>query len=320
MIGKVMSSIVPKAAAKCSSQGGTRLNKFLKSSALGKVLDVAADNPTLCQAGFSLALCCIARPITNYLVTKDKQDATYASCHSISSGLIGFFWPMVFVNPLSGAVKKVMKNPVKYLKPETIKKFYPNVGTKDILDKNGKKVATKIRVNLRGEMLRKDGTVLLRDLEPKMVYGDAEKIKFEKEHPDFYVSQGGVVRSRKVFQTEKGKIKLDKDGNKVGCPVQSDFTPITEEMEIGIKKEQNVKNFINMVPDIILAPARAALTIAMIPPILKNVFGVKKGSSNSRAAENNNSNNNVNTGSKPQFTASIINQSSPFMNFKKGGM
>lgn len=315
MIGKVTSSVLPRAVAGSASKSGSRLNRFLSSPGLAKVLDVAADNPTLCQAGFSLALCCIARPITNFIVTKDKQDATYASCHSISSGVIGFIWPMIFVNPLSGAVKRVMKNPVKYLKPETIKRFYPNVGLEDVLDQAGKKIGSKVRVNAKGEMLRKDGTVLLKELEPKMIYGEAEKALFEAEHPDLYVSNGGVVRSRKIFQTEKGKVKIDAKGNKVGCPVQGDLTPITEEMEIGIKKEQNVKNIVNMVPDIILAPPRAALTIALIPPILKNVFGVHKGGKKPQSTESTTNNNTT-----PNFKSSLINTNSPFMNFKKGGI
>ena len=313
MINKVMSSIVPKATRKCASQGGSRLNKFLSSPTLGKVLDVAADNPTLFQAGFSLALCCIARPITNFIVTKDKQDATYASCHSISSGVIGFLWPLIFVNPLAGGVKKIMKNPVKYLKPETIKKFYPNVAMEDILDKAGKKIGSKIKVNEAGEMLRKDGSVLLKELEPKVIYNEAEKVAFEKAHPDLYVSTGGVVRSRSVFQTEKGIIKLDAKGERIGCPVQSDLTPITEEMEIGIRKEQNVKNFVNMVPDILLAPPRAALTIALIPPILKNVFGVKKSDKSAKAAQ-------VANNGTTNFKANTVASTSVFANFKKGGI
>lgn len=313
-INKVVSSILPGAARRCASKGGSRLNNFLASPTLGKVLDVAADNPTLFQAGFSLGICCLARPVTNFLVTKDKQDATYASCHSISSGVIGFLWPLIFVNPLSGAVKKVMKNPAKYLKPETVKKFYPNVAMEDVLV-GGKKVGSKIKLNAKGEMLRKDGSVLLKDLEPKIVCGEAEKIAFEQAHPDLYVSKGGVVRSRSVFQTEKGVFKLDAHGNKVGCPVQSDLTPITEEMEIGVRKEQNVKTFVNMVPDILLAPPRAALTIALIPPILKNVFGVKKSDKSAKAAAPAVVNNN-----QPNFKANTAIAGSVFDSFKKGGI
>lgn len=315
MIGKVMSSIVPKAVRKAKAPKGTKLNNFLSSNSLGKVLDAAADNPTLLQAGFSLALCCVARPITNYLVTKDKQDATYASCHSISSGVIGFIWPMIFVTPLASAVKKVLKNPVKYLKPETIKKFYPNVGMEDVLDAAGKKIGSKIKVNEKGQMLRKDGSILKADIEPMMVYGEENKIKFEKANPDYYVSNGGVVRSRKIFQTEKGKIKLDKEGKKVGCPVQNDFNPITEEMEIGIKKEQNVKNFVNMVPDILLAPPRAALTIALIPPILKNVFGVHKSNKSAQPASSQ-----QNVSATTNFKSNFVSSNSTFASFKKGGI
>lgn len=279
MINKVMGSVIPKVAhraANASTAKGGRLTKFLQSEGLGKVLDMAADNPVICQSAFSLALCCFARPATNYVVTKDKQDATYASCHSISSGVIGFAWPLVFATPLAAGVKRVLKNPQKYLKPGMIKKFYPNVGTENVLDNAGKKIGEKIKLNKAGKMLRKDGSELLQDLEPKMVYGKTEKAAFETANPGYYVDNGGVVRSRTVFKTKNGEFELDKNGNKIGCSVQKDLTPITEEMEIGVKKEQNIKNVLNMIPDIMLAPPRAALTIALIPPIMKNIFGMQK--------------------------------------------
>ena len=278
MISKVMSSTVPKVlktATTTAGEKGSRLTKFMQNPVLGKMLDVAADNPVICQSAFSLALCCVARPITNFLVTKDKQDATYASCHSIASGGIGFIWPLIFATPLSKGVKKVLAKPQKYLNPELIQKFYPNVAVVDNISKEGKKLGIKIKTNAKGQMLRKNGTVLCQDLEPLMVYGKTERAAFEKANAGFYVDKGGVVRSKTVFKTEGGKFKLDEKGNKIGCAVQRDMTPITEEMEIGVKKEQNVKNFVNMIPDILLAPPRAALTIALIPPLL-GMFGIKK--------------------------------------------
>ena len=324
MIGEVDGIVQSKASSpNFTGAKGSGLKKFMQNPALGKVLDAAADNPVICQSAFSLALCCAARPATNFLVTKDKQDAAYASCHSISSGLIGFVWPLVFATPLAAGVKKVLSAPHKYLKPEMVQKFYPNVAVVDKTGKDGKKIGKKIKTNAAGQMLRKDGSILCRDSEPLMVYGKEEKAAFEAANAGFYVDKGGVVRSKTVFKTEGGKFKLDKDGNKIGCAVQKDMTPITEEMEIGTKKEQNVKSIMNMIPDILLAPPRAALTIALIPTILTNVFGVKK---NDKTAPAHSSNaitgKNLDITSKPNTAAasSINGTKSVFSVFKKGGM
>ncbi|MFA7659134.1 MAG: hypothetical protein WCY19_06855 [Candidatus Gastranaerophilaceae bacterium] len=52
------------------------------------------------------------------------------------------------------------------------------------------------------------------------------------------------------------------------------------------KDFNRASKFLNMVPDALIAPARAALTVALIPPILKYVFGweKKKGTQNEKAA------------------------------------
>lgn len=314
MITKVASSIVPKAAtvlANNAGKKGDRLTKFLKSPVLGKVLDVAGENPVICQSAFALALCCVARPITNYAVTKDKQDAGYASAHSVASGIMGFVWPLIVATPLAMGVKAIAKNPQKWLKAERIKQFYPNVKTIEEVGADGKKIL-KVARNAEGKMLRKDGSVLIQSLEPKMIYGEAERAAFEAKNSGFYVEKSGVVRSKTVFKTENGKFKLDKNGNKIGCAVQEDLTPITEEMEIGVKKEENIKNFLNMIPDIVLAPPRAFLTIKLIPPIL-GALGIHKKPKGGTANQTQTANNS---------TMYMRNHDikNAFSNFRKGGV
>ena len=305
-----------------AAQKPDKLTRFMQNRFVGKVCDTAADNPVICQSLFSLAICCGARPATNYATTPNKKDAGYASCHSISSGLVGWAWPFIFATPLAAAVGLITKNPVKYLKPEVIKKFYPSVGIEEVIE-NGKKIK-RVMTNAKGKMLRENGTEILSELEPlKIKNGDCksrlkdiekklsktknqnkiarlkqekaeleekiatfeqEKIKFEAENPDLYVDKTGVVRSRTVFKTKNGKYQLDetgeksangKVGEKMGCVVQEDKTPITEEVENGINKEQNVASFFKWIPDTLLAPPRAILTIWLIPTLL-GVLGIEK--------------------------------------------
>ena len=298
------------------------MTRIMKSNFLGRVCEAADDNPVLTNSLFSLAICCFARPITNYLTTPDKKDAAYASGHSISSGGIGAAWSFAIMTPIAGAVGAILKKPQKYLKPSMIKKLFPSVGIEEVME-NGKKIQ-RVMTNAKGNMIRKDGTEILRNMEPlKIKNGDAvgklkevekklgktkkqskidklneekasllekieefkaEKVKFEQENPNLYVDSNGVVRSRTVFKTKDGKYQIDNDGSrsisgkkgdKMGCVVQEDKTPITEEIENGAQKERNLATIFKWIPDTLLAVPRAYLTIIAIPPILK-VLGLKK--------------------------------------------
>ena len=321
MINKVTSSNNSPNFGFSTGAGKKFATKIMKSEGFGKVLEVAAENQNVCQAGFALGICCAMRPASNYLVTKDKKDAGYASAHSVSSGLIGFVWPLVLATPLAVGIKRVLAKPQKYLRPEVVKKFYPNVAMQDVLSKDGKKIGKKIKVNADGDMLREDGSVLQKDLEPLMIYKHAERKPFEEAHPNLYVDESGVVRSKEVFKTEKGALKLDEKGNKVGVAVQKDLTPITEEMEIGAQKEKNVQTMLNMSADILLAPIRASLTIALIPSIL-NVFGITKSGSEPIIAKKDGSpivsKPAISTISSSNLKGAHIAQS--FDSFKKGGV
>lgn len=376
MINKVMGSVVPKVAKLSSStvpKGGDWKARFLKSETLGKVLDVAADNQTVCQSLFALAICVGPRPVTNFIVTKDKQDATYASCHSISSGGVGFVWPLVFATPVAVGLKRIAKNPAKYLKPETVEKLYNGVGIKEV-EKDGK-VVKEIMTNEAGQMLRKDGSVYHSSLEPLMLYNKEQQELFRKNYPNHYVeSKTNVVRVKPVqredggwdhIKTENGiakfkikrdkaypigeavqaknfavddegflrNIQLDKKGNPLldkdgkmllGDVIQEkDLVPITEEMEIASKKEQNVHKFINMTPDILLAPIRASLTIAMIPPLL-NAFGIRKSDKSANKGVNNSANKGIDIVSTSNNTVVSTGKmggvASTFSSFKKGGV
>lgn len=345
--------------------------RFLKNKWVGKVCEAAAENPVLTSSLFSLAICCGARPITNYATTPNKKDAGYASCHSISSGTIGTIWALAIATPLAAAVGLVLKKPQKFLKPEVIKKFYPSVGIEEVMQ-NGKKVK-KVMTNAKGELIRQDGSVLMKGLEPlkiknadaakrieeineklkttkkqakidrlnaekveleqKLVDFHKEKEAFEAANPNLYVDKNGVARSKDVLKTKEGKYQIDEDGSrsltgkagdKIGCAVLGDKTPITEEIEYGANKEKNITEICKWAPDILLAPFRAALTIKMIPPLLK-MIGVEK-SKKPAAGQTADAKNQ--TAKAAQTPKPAINKPSPFAglqthiasNAKKGGV
>lgn len=374
---RLTSSIIRPNNILRATAGTTRkpdvVTRFMKNKWVGKICETASDNPVICQSIFSLGICCAARPATNYLTTPDKKDAGYASAHSFSSGVVGLVWPLLTATPLAAGVGLVLKKPQKFLKPEIIKKFYPNVGLKEVTE-NGKKIM-KVMTNAKGEMLRQDGSVLCRSLEPlKIKHGDAAKelkdvmekltktkkaskieelnakkaeleVRFEKfkknkevfetTNPHLSVDENGIVRSKEVFKTEDGKFALDEAGNKIGCAVQkpedakeldailkgkkkANVRPITEEMETGIQKEQNIKSIINWIPDILLAPPRALLTIKLIPWLLKNVFGLEKRKKGPKPCEQQPQNNIQNQTKKVKSPTFVNIQKT--VGVKKGGV
>ena len=157
--GKIASSIIRSKTILngTATKKPDRLTRFLRSNSLGKTCEAAYNNPVLTNSLFSLAICCFARPLTNYATTPDKKDAAYASGHSISSGGIGTLWSLAIATPIAGAVGMVLKKPQKYLKPSMIKKLFPSVGIKEVV-KDGKKIE-EVMINAKGNMIDRKSVV-----------------------------------------------------------------------------------------------------------------------------------------------------------------
>lgn len=143
-----------------------------------KFLKMAADKQAVFSAVFAIGLTCVMRPAAIMAIPGDKKhkdDKKYAAAHSIASGVIGYLISLAIFAPISDAMKKIEKEPEKYI------------------DTN-------------------------------------KKLK--------YLESGKSLRIAKTF--------------------------------------------IGMAPEIILAAPRAVVTIAIIPPILKYVFGWEKKKPNSK--------------------------------------
>lgn len=99
------------------SFGGLSSSKLFK-----KLLEKSADNGALCSASAMMLACCVLRPATIMASPNvEMENRKIASAKSIASGLIGFALMFLVSKPIEHAVKKINKNPQKYLKPETIK-------------------------------------------------------------------------------------------------------------------------------------------------------------------------------------------------------
>lgn len=100
---------------------------FFSGKTAKKCYEIAAENPLVTTAGAALLATCIFRPIAICLTPGiKKENKQYAATKSISSGIIGFGLTVGVATPWTKAIKKISKNPSKYLKPETIKALKGN--------------------------------------------------------------------------------------------------------------------------------------------------------------------------------------------------
>lgn len=101
------------------SFGGLLSNKTFRT-----LLEKSADNGALCSAAAMLLACCALRPATIMASQNvEMENRKISSAKSIASGLIGFALMFLVSKPIEHAVKKINKQPEKYLKAETIKKL-----------------------------------------------------------------------------------------------------------------------------------------------------------------------------------------------------
>ena len=124
------------------SRNNQNFTGLLTNKTVLKTLEKVSEHGTSFSAGTALAMSLTARPLA-ILATPDveKENKQYAIANSIGSGLIKFAMVEAIALPIENAVKKIDKNPEKYLKSKTIKSFQPS--NKSITDSRSYKLATQ---------------------------------------------------------------------------------------------------------------------------------------------------------------------------------
>lgn len=108
----------PKNDNKMTFQGFYN-NKMLKQG-----LEFAAKNGALFAASTTLTLSATMRPAVILLTPKsDKENKKIACAKSIASSGVGFLMTFVFSLPLMLAIRKIDKNPQKFLNSDSIKTY-----------------------------------------------------------------------------------------------------------------------------------------------------------------------------------------------------
>jgi len=109
-------------SAKVCFGGFFNTQKLYTSKLLKRGLEFASDNGALFSSGFALFTATLMRPAAIFATPGvKKENKEYACAKSISSGVIGFLIMAAVSSPIATAVKKINKNPQKYLKEATIK-------------------------------------------------------------------------------------------------------------------------------------------------------------------------------------------------------
>ena len=95
---------------------------LLNNKTVLKGLEVISEHGTTFVAATTLAMATGVRPIAiNLTPDVKKENKQYATTNSIASGLIKFGMVEAIALPIENAVKKIDKNPEKYLNEKTIK-------------------------------------------------------------------------------------------------------------------------------------------------------------------------------------------------------
>ena len=215
-------------------------DKFLLGSFFDGLLKVA-DYETVVQAAIAAVICVLLRPLTIMALptkktkpkegevwtqeqkieakNKDKANNIYAAAHSIASGIVGLITVFALTTPFKKGADHVMNNMMKELDPKTLKRLWPQLDLKSIVDKSGKRVDPKVKEIINGKEVEKvlwkniDGLNFSKEIK------DVEKLPRFKQLAEVSEETFSKVLGLDIdFAAQKGKSFNDivtKDGKKL---------------------------------------------------------------------------------------------------------
>lgn len=261
----------------------------LSSRMLESLLDACNNHTTIVQNLVALVLALGPRPLAIMSLPgkKNKEDKIYASGHSMASGLIGFGFASVIMYPLGKAAEKVKENDVKLVLDRIEKSNEVKLVTRRLKKLSEMKEIPPEKLtaesilddtsHLEPEFLKQFGAFEEKDGKLTRLTALNSEIDFEKVYKDYNIKnlakekikQGTKYVSEKFFDNF---IEYDKDGKFIKLNKSADF--------------DKVYKCLNMAPDVLVfGVLKAMLTVALIPPILKHVFGIEKSKPQTQAPQ-----------------------------------
>jgi len=271
------------------------------SRMLDNLLDACNNHTTIVQNLVALVLALGPRPLAIMSLPgkKNKEDKIYASGHSMASGLIGFGFASVIMYPLGKAAEKVKENDVKLVLERLEKSNNVKVLTRRLnklaQNKNVKPEDFEVK-NILGDIkyldqdfLKQFGTFEEKDGKLTKIISVNKEIEIKKEEVNPTTGKT-ELKTQKValekYHEEYNILNLTKEklkeGTKyVGKKFFDNFIDYDKNGKfIRINKAADfdkVYKCLNMAPDVLVfGILKAMLTVALIPPILKHVFGIEK--------------------------------------------
>lgn len=223
----------------------TFMGKILKSSTFDWLTKFSGNHNIASSALISLFLAGFLRPAATVALPgkKDKDDKIYAAGHSMASGIMGFGFSTIITSPL-------------------------DTGSHFMLE-DGKKMSKEDFKQLSQDEIRKilaeEYRMDEKDIQKCIDENNAEKIiarKFDKGIKKI------TTRTDRINELQR-KLK--------GTLTDAERATIKKEI---LSLESRIKAFDVTMKNVVdwgIAIPRAALTIALIPPILKYVFHLEKG-------------------------------------------
>ena len=164
----------------------TAFKNIWTNKAVLKGLETISDHSASFIAATSLLMASCVRPLSiAHTPNVKKENKQHAIANSIASGLIKFAMVEAIALPIENAIKKIDKNPKKYLKRKTIETFQESA--KSLSSSNNYKFATQFIKQSAGIITAIPKSVLTVALIPpilKFAFGNKNK---EKQESDFSV-------------------------------------------------------------------------------------------------------------------------------------
>lgn len=252
----------------------------LSSRILDNLLDACNNHTTIVQNLVALVLALGPRPLAIMSLPgkKNKEDKIYASGHSMASGLIGFAFASIIMYPLGIASKKVKEHDAQSVidkidASNDVKLVTRRLKELSKMDNIPEEKLTAESIlegtsHLEPEFLKQFGAFEETDGKLTKLTALNTDMDFEAVYKDYNLKNLTKAKLKEGTRYVRDKffdnfIEFDKKGNFVKLNKALDF--------------DKVYKCLNMAPDVLVfGILKAMLTVALIPPILKHVFGIEK--------------------------------------------
>ena len=252
----------------------------LSSRMLDNLLDACNNHTTIVQNLVALVLALGPRPLAIMSLPgkKNKEDKIYASGHSMASGLIGFAFASLIMYPLGIASKKMKEQDAQLIMDRIEKSNDVKLVTRRLKKLAGienipeEKLTAKSILEgasqLEPDFLKQFGAFEEADGKLIKLTSLNKNIDFEQVYKDYNLknlTKEKLMEGTRFIRENflKNFIEFDKSGKFLRRNKKLDFDMVFKA--------------INMAPDtFVFGILKAMLTVALIPPILKHVFGIEK--------------------------------------------